>query len=81
MEKNVITDGEELISRREALKKMGALAATAAISVSGVSALASCAPAAASVDKKLKVLLINGSARRNGNTFTLLSEIANQLKR
>ena len=31
MEKNVIEDGEELISRREALKKMGALAATAGI--------------------------------------------------
>ena len=81
MEKNVIEDSDELISRRDALKKMGALAATAAISVSGVSALASCAPAAAGVDKKLKVLLINGSARRNGNTFTLLSEVAKQLKK
>ena len=81
MEKKMITDGEELISRRDALKKMGVMAATAAISVSGVSALASCAPAAAGVDKKLKVLLINGSARRNGNTFTLLSEVAKQLKK
>lgn len=81
MEKNVIEEGEELISRREALKKMGALAATAAISASGVSALASCAPTAAASDKTLKVLLINGSARCNGNTFTLLSEIAKQLKK
>lgn len=29
----------------------------------------------------MKVLLINGSARRNGNTFTALSEIAGQLEK
>ena len=28
----------------------------------------------------MKVLLINGSPRKNGNTFTALSEIANTLK-
>ena len=29
----------------------------------------------------MKVLLLNGSANRNGNTFTALTEIANQLKK
>ena len=70
------------ISRREAVKKMGAVAATAAISMSGVGALASCAETvAAGLDRPLKVLLLNGSPRRNGNTFTLLSEIASQLNK
>jgi len=67
------------ISRRDAVKKMGAVAATAAISMSGAGALASCAETVAGMDKSLKVLLLNSSARRNGNTFTLLSEVAKQL--
>ena len=29
----------------------------------------------------MKVLLLNGSANKNGNTFTALSEIAKQLKK
>lgn len=70
------------ISRRDAVKRMGAVAATAAISMSGVGALASCAETvAAGLDRPLKVLLLNGSPRRNGNTFTLLSEIESQLKK
>lgn len=75
-------DSSNKISRREAVKKMGAVAATAAISMSGVGALASCAETvAAGLDRPLKVLLLNGSPRRNGNTFTLLSEIESQLKK
>ena len=31
-------------------------------------------------DKKMKVLLINGSPRRSGNTFTALSEMAKTLE-
>lgn len=73
-------DGEN-ISRRDAIKKLGSVAATAAITMSGVGALASCAEAAGINVNNLKVLLINGSARRNGNTFTMLSEIAAQLKK
>ena len=30
-------------------------------------------------DKQLKVLLVNGSPHRNGNTFTALSEVARTL--
>ncbi len=70
------------ITRRDAVKKMGMVAATAAISMSGVGALASCAETvAAQLGRPLKVLLLNGSPRRAGNTFTLLSEIASQLKK
>jgi hypothetical protein len=29
----------------------------------------------------MKVLLLNGSANKNGNTFTALSQIARQLKK
>lgn len=75
------TDKNQNISRRDALKKMGALTATAAISMSGVEALASTVGSSGEAKKSLKVLLINGSARRKGNTFTLLSEIAGQLNK
>ncbi|MBQ3657907.1 MAG: flavodoxin family protein [Bacteroidales bacterium] len=60
---------------------MGTVAATAAVATVSTSALASCAEAAGINVHDLKVLLINGSARRNGNTFTMLSEIAAQLKK
>lgn len=73
---------EENITRRDAIKKMGVSAATIAMSVSGASAIASCANAVVGEGgRPLNVLLINGSARRNGNTYTLLSEIASQLKK
>lgn len=78
---NIQQDNEENISRRDAIKRIGAVAATAAVASVGTSALASCAEAAGVNINNLKVLLINGSARRNGNTFTLLSEIAAQLKK
>ncbi|MBQ3690552.1 MAG: flavodoxin family protein [Bacteroidales bacterium] len=60
---------------------MGAVAATAAVATVSTSALASCAEAAGINVHNLKVLLINGSARRKGNTFTLLNEISEQLKK
>lgn len=69
------------ITRRDAIKKLGAVAATAAATTVSTSTLASCAEAAGVNINNLKVLLINGSARRNGNTFTLLSEVAAQLKK
>lgn len=69
------------ITRREAVKKLGTVVATTALSVSGLGALASCAQVAAGFDRKLKVLLLNGSPRRNGNTFTMLSEIEKQLQK
>lgn len=33
----------------------------------------------ANEDNRLKVLLVNGSPHRNGNTFTALSEVAKAL--
>ena len=74
-------DNNENITRRDAIKRMGAVAATAAGATVSTSALASCAEAAGINVHNLKVLLINGSARRKGNTFTLLSEISEQLKK
>jgi len=74
-------DNQENISRRDAIKRMGAVAATAAVTTMSASALASCAEAAGVNIHNLKVLLINGSARRNGNTFTMLNTIAEQLKK
>ena len=74
-------DNNENITRRDAIKRMGAVAATAAVATVSTSALASCAEAAGINVHNLKVLLINGSARRKGNTFTLLSEISEQLKK
>ena len=34
----------------------------------------------ANEDNRLKVLLVNGSPHRNGNTFTALSEVAKTLE-
>lgn len=68
------------MSRRKAIKTIGATAAVAAASATGLSALASCAPEESNAEP-LKVLLINGSARRNGNTNRMLEEIAAQLEK
>ena len=65
------------LTRREAIGKIGTMAVTAALGVSGVEAMA--ATADASRERPLKVLLLNGSPRRDGNTFLLLSEVALQL--
>lgn len=67
------------ISRREALKTMGAVAVTAAAALSGVSALAACTPDDSKNNRKMKVLLLNGSPRKNGNTARMLTEVANKL--
>ena len=48
------TDKNQNISRRDALKKMGALTATAAISMSGVEALASTVGSSGEAKKSLK---------------------------
>lgn len=73
------------ITRRDAIKTMGAAAAVVATGAVGVDAIAaetSGGANSASADSlKLKVLLINGSPRPKGNTFTMLSEIAAQLEK
>lgn len=69
---------EKKISRRDALKKMGAMTAATAVAASGVGALAACSHENFG---KMKVLLINGSPRANGNTATLLAEAAKQFEK
>ncbi len=79
MEKKQVQSDQ--ITRREAIKKMGAVTATAALGMTGVGMMAAHATTHDAPERPLKVLLLNGSPRRNGNTFTLLSEIASQLEK
>ncbi|MCQ2157151.1 MAG: flavodoxin family protein [Bacteroidales bacterium] len=72
---------EKLISRREAMKVMGTAAVATAAVVSGAGALASCTPGKSKEKKDMKVLLLNGSPRHDGNTATLLEEVAQQLSK
>ncbi|MCQ2074434.1 MAG: flavodoxin family protein [Bacteroidaceae bacterium] len=68
------------ITRRTAIKKIGHTVAAAAICASGAEALAACAPTTKNA-RKMKVLLINGSPRANGNTYRMLQEAASQLQK
>lgn len=66
------------ITRREALKRMGAVAVGAAISASGLSAAENIVPGE---KKRLKVLAINGSARRDGNTADMINIVLEEIRR
>lgn len=69
------------ISRREAIKTMGtAVAATAAVAT-GLGSVVACAAKEPENERKMKVLLLNGSPRHEGNTATLLAEVAKQLEK
>lgn len=70
---------EKKVSRRAAIKAMGAAAVAAAVAVSGAGAVASCTDDKTKETGKMKVLLLNGSPRQDGNTATILREIAGQL--
>lgn len=70
-------DEKKNITRREALKTMGALAAGAALSASG---LAVASNINAEKGRKMKVLAINGSSRKNGNTADMLNLVLEELK-
>lgn len=70
----------EGMTRREALKKMGAVAAGIGLGASGVYA----ADAWGSSEKKekrrdMKVLAINGSSRKDGNTADMLNLVLDEL--
>lgn len=71
-------DNENHITRREALKKMGAVAVGAALGVSGLDA-------AGSLDvtgkRKMKVVAINGSSRKDGNTADMLHVVLQELEK
>ena len=60
------------ISRREALKKMGVFAAGAALSASGLTAAS---------NLNLKVLAINGSSRKDGNTADMLNLVLAEIEK
>lgn len=60
---------------------MGTAAATAALGMVSTEQISAKAASEDSPERPLKVLLLNGSPRRKGNTFTLLKEIAQQLER
>lgn len=66
------------ITRREAIKKMGAVAVGAAISASGLSAAENIVPGE---KKRLKVLAINGSTRRDGNTADMINIVLEEIRR
>ena len=67
--------------RRVFLKKAAMAAAGAAIATPVSAMLSQKEPATKPGGKKMKVLLINGSPRADGNTFCALQEIAAQLQK
>ena len=78
---DVMNEQNENVTRRESLRKMGVAAAAAAIGLAGAKAMAADDRAADGAVRPPKVLLLNGSPRPDGNTFMLLSEIKEQLKK
>lgn len=72
-------DNERNITRREALKKMGAVAATAALGAYGIQAAENKVTSAN--DRKMKVLAINGSSRKDGNTADMIEVVLEELRK
>lgn len=66
------------MTRREALKKMGAFAAGAALGAGGITA-------ASNLDfndnRKMKIVAINGSSRKEGNTADMLNLVLKELEK
>lgn len=58
---------------------MGAAVAATAAAATGLGTMVSCDAKETGKPRKMKVLLINGSPRQEGNTATLLAEVAAQL--
>lgn len=71
-------DNESHITRREALKKMGAVAVGAALGASGLNAFESLN---VTENRKMKVLAINGSSRKDGNTEDMLNLVLKELEK
>lgn len=71
-------DNENHITRREALKKMGAVAVGAALGGSGLNAFESLN---VTENRKMKVLAINGSSRKDGNTADMLNLVLKELEK
>lgn len=60
---------------------MGSAVAATAVAASGLGSMVSCDAKEPGKERKMKVLLINGSPRKEGNTATLLAEAAAQLSK
>lgn len=71
-------ENETHITRREALKRMGAVAVGAAFTASGLSAAESLN---ISNKRKMKVVAINGSSRKDGNTADMLNVVLQELEK
>lgn len=74
----VSMSNEKSMSRREALKKMGVFAAGAALGTSGLTAANNLH---LNSDRKMKVLAINGSSRRDGNTADMLNLVLAEIEK
>ncbi len=70
---------ENSITRREALKKMGAVAAGIGLGIGGV--YATDVLGLSDKEKPMKALAINGSARRDGNTADMLNLVLGELEK
>lgn len=68
------------ITRREAIKRIGTAAAGFGLGVGGATALGNVFGNSYN-DRKMKVLLVNGSPHKEGCTYTALSEIASTLSK
>ncbi|MCQ2214147.1 MAG: flavodoxin family protein [Bacteroidaceae bacterium] len=66
------------MTRREAIKAMGVFTAGAALATSGLAAIGDIK---IGNSKKMKVLAINGSSRKDGNTADMLNLVLNELKK
>ena len=69
------------ISRREAIRMMGTAAVATSAALSGAAAVASCTDNKSNESGTMKVMLLNGSPRQDGNTATILGEIAGRLSK
>lgn len=75
-------DNEKNITRREALKTMGAIVAGAGLGIGGLHAATSFGVSDKETNmRKMKVLLVNGSPHKEGCTYTALSEVAGTLNK
>lgn len=73
---------EKNITRREALKKMGAVAAGLGLGIAGVNAAGVEGLSGKEEKRKsMKVLAINGSSRKDGNTADMLNLVLSELEK
>ena len=73
---------EKSMTRREALKKMGAVAAGIGLGIGGVHATDVLGLSSKEEKRgKMKVLAINGSSRKDGNTADMLNLVLEELKK